>query len=34
MSSLPESAVVEAAKGMYSAFLRKPFRLKAVVDVR
>jgi hypothetical protein len=33
MSSLPESAVTEAARGMYAAFLRKPFKLAAVTDV-
>jgi CheY-like chemotaxis protein len=33
MSSLPESTIAETAKGMYAAFLRKPFRLKTVVDI-
>jgi CheY-like chemotaxis protein len=33
MSSLPEGAVAEAARGAYTAFLRKPFKLKAVIDV-
>lgn len=33
MSSLPESAVAEAARGSYAAFLRKPFKLAAVTDV-
>jgi CheY-like chemotaxis protein len=33
MSSLPESAVAEAARGMYAAFLRKPFKLAAVTDI-
>jgi len=33
MSSLPEGAVAEAARGMYAAFLRKPFRRKAVLDI-
>lgn len=33
MSSLPESVVAAAAKGTYTAFLRKPFRLAAVVQV-
>jgi CheY-like chemotaxis protein len=33
MSSLPESAVLEAAKGRYTAFLRKPFKLGAVIDI-
>ena len=32
MSSLPESAVAEAAGGLFSAILRKPFKLAAVVD--
>jgi CheY-like chemotaxis protein len=33
MSSLPESAVAEAARGMYAAFLRKPFKLAAVMNI-
>jgi hypothetical protein len=33
MSSLPESAVAEAARGLYAAFLRKPFKLAAVTHV-
>jgi CheY-like chemotaxis protein len=33
MSSLPERTISEAAKGMYAAFLRKPFRRKAVLDI-
>jgi hypothetical protein len=33
MSSLPESAVPEATRGMYAAFLRKPFKLAAVTDL-
>lgn len=33
MSSLPESAVAEAARGLYIAFLRKPFKLAAVTNV-
>jgi DNA-binding response OmpR family regulator len=33
MSSLPESAVAAAAGGMYGAFLHKPFRLAAMVEV-
>jgi CheY-like chemotaxis protein len=33
MSSLPESAVAEAARGMYAAFLRKPFKLAAVTGI-
>jgi CheY-like chemotaxis protein len=33
MSSLPESAVAEAARGMYAAFLRKPFKLATVTDI-
>jgi CheY-like chemotaxis protein len=32
MSSLPESTVAEAARGMYTAFLRKPFKLTAVTN--
>jgi CheY-like chemotaxis protein len=33
MSSLPESAVAQAAQGMYAAFLRKPFTLAAVTNI-
>jgi CheY-like chemotaxis protein len=33
MSSLPESAVADAARGLYAAFLRKPFKLGAVTNV-
>lgn len=33
MSSLPESTIAKSAKGMYFAFLRKPFKVRAVVDV-
>ncbi len=33
MSSLPESAVAEAARGMYAAFLRKPFKVAAVTNI-
>ena len=33
MSSLPEGNLSESAKDMYTAFLRKPFRRKAVIDV-
>lgn len=33
MSSLPESAVAEAARGMYTAYLRKPFKLAAVTNI-
>ena len=33
MSSLPESAVAEAARGMYTAYLRKPFTLAAVTNI-
>ena len=33
MSSLPESTVAEAARGMYAAFLRKPFKLAAVTNI-
>ena len=33
MSSLPESAVAGAAGGLYSGFIRKPFKLHAVIEV-
>ena len=33
MSSLPERTIAESAAGMYAAFLRKPFRRKAVIDL-
>ena len=33
MSSLPERTISESTKGMCAAFLRKPFKRKAVVDV-
>jgi CheY-like chemotaxis protein len=33
MSSLPESTVAHSAKGKYVAFLRKPFKVRAVIDV-
>jgi CheY-like chemotaxis protein len=33
MSSLPESTVSKSAKGMYAAFLRKPFKVRAILDV-
>ena len=33
MSSLPEPAVAEAVSGMYSGFIRKPFKLRAVIDM-
>jgi CheY-like chemotaxis protein len=33
MSSLPEDVVVQAAQGLYAAFLRKPFRLTSVVEL-
>ena len=32
MSSLPESTVARSAKDMYVAFLRKPFRIREVLD--
>jgi CheY-like chemotaxis protein len=32
MSSLPKSTVSRSAKGMYAAFLRKPFRIRQVLD--
>ena len=33
MSSLPETTVAEVANGMYSGFLRKPFKLQAVIEM-
>lgn len=33
MSSLPESIVAKSANGMYVAYLRKPFRVRSVVEV-
>jgi CheY-like chemotaxis protein len=33
MSSLPETAAADAAEKAYAAFLRKPFKLQAVVDL-
>jgi CheY-like chemotaxis protein len=33
MSSLPEGAVAELARGLYVAFLRKPFKLAAVIEL-
>ena len=33
MSSLPEAAIIEEAGGMYDGFLRKPFQLKAVLQM-
>jgi CheY-like chemotaxis protein len=33
MSSLPESAVTESASGLYTAFLRKPFQLRAAIEM-
>jgi CheY-like chemotaxis protein len=33
MSSLPEAAVAEVAGGMYAGFLRKPFKLQAVIEM-
>jgi len=33
MSSLPDSNISDSAEGTYAAFLRKPFRRKAVVNV-
>lgn len=33
MSSLPEAAVAEVAGGMYTGFLRKPFKLQAVIEL-
>lgn len=31
MSSLPESAIMESASGIYAGFLRKPFQLREAV---
>ena len=33
MSSLPESAIVEAASGTYAGFLRKPFQLRTAIEM-
>jgi CheY-like chemotaxis protein len=33
MSSLPESAVADAASGMYAGFLRKPFVLRTAIEM-
>jgi len=33
MSSLPESVVAEAVNGMYDGFIRKPFRLRIVIEM-
>lgn len=33
MSSLPENAAAGEAQGTYAAFLRKPFKLTAVIDL-
>jgi len=33
MSSLPEPAVAEAVSGMYSGFIRKPFKLRTVTEM-
>jgi CheY-like chemotaxis protein len=33
MSSLPENAIKESANGLYAAFLRKPFKLGAMLAV-
>jgi CheY-like chemotaxis protein len=33
MSSLPESAVMREASGMYDGFLRKPFSLRMVLEI-
>jgi CheY-like chemotaxis protein len=32
MSSLPESTIVQSAMGAYVGFLRKPFKLREVLD--
>ena len=33
MSSLPEAAIGDAEKGLYTAFLRKPFKLGTVLEL-
>lgn len=33
MSSMPERSVSQSAKGAYTAFLRKPFRIRDLLDV-
>ena len=33
MSSLPEPAVTQEASGLYAGFLRKPFHLRAVLEL-
>jgi CheY-like chemotaxis protein len=33
MSSLPESAVAGSARGTYAGFLRKPFQLRAAIEM-
>jgi CheY-like chemotaxis protein len=33
MSSLPEAAIVETVSGMYSGYIRKPFRLRTVIEM-
>lgn len=33
MSSLPEAAVAEVARGLYAGFLRKPFKLQAAIEM-
>jgi len=33
MSSLPESTISQSAKGMYARFLRKPFKIRDLLDV-
>jgi DNA-binding response OmpR family regulator len=33
MSSLPESTVAQKAGGMYAAFMRKPFKLRAMIEI-
>jgi hypothetical protein len=33
MSSLPEPSIQETMNGMYSAFVRKPFKLRVVTEM-
>lgn len=33
MSSLPQSVVAASAQGLYARYLRKPFKLRAVLEV-
>jgi CheY-like chemotaxis protein len=33
MSSLPERTIAKSANGLYAAFLRKPFKLRTIVNI-